>query len=126
MLRNCYINKEWIVSPVARRVYRLAASLSLALFLFLTAVRVTGGIPESVVPVVKLPVFAGVLGAAITMVAMEYFLIGFDSSSASKKVFWFCVMLLPPLGPSLYCFVVYSRSEVFKPTSGDRIEGVPS
>jgi hypothetical protein len=102
------------------------ASLSLALFFFFTAVRVKGGIPESLVPLVKLPVFAGVLGAAITMVAMEYFLIGFDSSSASKKVFWFCVTLLPPLGPALYCFVVYSRSEVFKAATGERIEGVPS
>jgi len=46
------------------------------------------------------------------MIAMEYFLFGFDDSSALKKMFWFCVMLLPPLGPALYCFLVYSRSKV--------------
>jgi hypothetical protein len=26
---------------------------------------------------------------------------------------------LPPLGPSLYCFIVYSRSDVFKSTTGE-------
>ena len=65
--------------------------------------------------------FAGVLGAALTMVAMEYFLFGFDNSSAMKKAFWFCVMLLPPLGPSLHCFMVYSRSDVLQE---ERVEGV--
>jgi len=83
---------------------------------------VTGGIPETLVPIVKLPLFAAILGAAITMVAMEYFLFGFDNSSALKKVFWFCVMLLPPLGPSLYCFMVYSRSDVLRATIGGHVE----
>jgi hypothetical protein len=98
MLRNYYINKEWIVSQTARRIYRVAATLSLALFFFLVVVRFKGGIPDTLVPILKLPLLAGVLGAAITMVAMEYFLFGFDNSSAMRKVFWFFVMLLPPLG----------------------------
>jgi len=55
-------------------------------------------------------VLAGVVGAATTMVAMEYFLFGFDQSPAWKKLFWFCVMLFPPLGPPLYCLIVYSHS----------------
>jgi hypothetical protein len=87
MLRNYYINKEWMVSYTARRIYRIAAALSLALFFFLTAVRFTGGIPENLLPFLKVPLFACVLGAAITMVAMEYFLFGFDNSPALKKVF---------------------------------------
>jgi hypothetical protein len=124
MLRNYYINKEWMVSQTAQRVYRVAAALSLALFFFLIVVRFKGGIPDSLVPILKLPLFAGVLGAAITTVGMEYFLFGFDNSSAMKKVFWFCVMLLPPLGPSLYCFMVYSRSDVLKATMGERVGGV--
>jgi hypothetical protein len=124
MLRNYYINKEWMVSRTAQRVYRVAASLSLALFFFLVVVRFTGGISDTLVPILKLPLFAGVLGAAVTVVAMEYFLFGFDNSSAMKKVFWFCVMLLAPLGPSLYCFMVYSRSDVLKATMGERVEGV--
>ena len=124
MLRNYYINKEWIVSRTARRVYRVAASLSLTLFFFLAVVRFRGGIPDTFVPVLKLPLFAGVLGAAITMVAMEYFLFGFDNSSAMKKLFWFCVMLLPPLGPPLYCFVVYSRSDALKAAIGEHGERI--
>jgi hypothetical protein len=53
---------------------------------------------------------------------MEYFLFGFDKSSGMKKVFWFGVMLFPPLGPALYCFLVYSRSEVLKADSGKRVD----
>jgi hypothetical protein len=125
MLRNYYINKEWMVSNTARRIYRVSASLSLGLFFFLMVLRFMGGIPETLVPVLKLPLFAGVLGAAITMVAMEYFFFGFDNSSALKKIFWFCVLLVPPLGPPLYCFIVYSRSDVLKATTGEREEGAP-
>ena len=125
MLRNYYINKEWMVSNTARRIYRVSASLSLGLFFFLMVLRFMGGIPETLVPVLKLPLFAGVLGAAITMVAMEYFFFGFDNSSALKKISWFCVLLVPPLGPPLYCFIVYSRSDVLKATTGEREEGAP-
>jgi hypothetical protein len=122
VLRYYYINKEWMVSAVARRCYRVAASLSLALFFLEVAVRVVGSIPDPLLPVARALLFAGVLGAATTMVAMEYFLFGFDTSSAMKKVFWFCVMLVPPLGPALYCFLVYSRSNVVKSSDAKRIE----
>jgi hypothetical protein len=110
MLRNYYINKEWILSGTAKYIYRIAALFSLALFFMLVAVKFVGTIPDALLPVAKPILLLGVLGAGITMVAMEYFLFGFDSSPAFKKVFWFCVMCLPPLGPALYCFVVYSRS----------------
>jgi hypothetical protein len=122
MLRYYYINKEWIVSPTARRIYQIAACLSLALFFMLVIVRVTGAIPEALVPLVKPLLFAGVLGTATTIIAMEYFLFGFDKSSGMKKVFWFGVMLFPPLGPALYCFIVYSRSEVLKADSAKRVD----
>jgi hypothetical protein len=112
MLRYYYINRGWIVSSAARRVYRVAASLSLALFFVILEVRLTEAIPDALIPVLKTIILAGVLGCATTMVAMEYFLFGFDDSSAMKKVFWFCVMLLPPVGPALYCFLVYSRSKL--------------
>jgi hypothetical protein len=114
MLRNYYINKEWIVSGTAQRIYRIAATLSLVLFFMLVALRLVREIPNALLPVVKLFLLAGVLGTATTMVAMEYFLFGFDSSSASKKMFWFFVMLFPPLGPALYCFIVYLHSDALK------------
>lgn len=112
MLRYYYINRGWIVSSSARRVYRIAASLSLSLFFVLFALSLRGLIPNGLVQVLRAILLPGVLGAATTMIAMEYFLFGFDDSSALKKMFWFCVMLLPPLGPALYCFLVYSRSKV--------------
>ena len=117
MLRNYYINKEWMLSGTAQRIYRIAASLSMVLFFMMVALRLVGGIPEALLPIVRLLLLAGVLGTATTMVAMEYFLFGFDRSSASKKAFWFCVMLFPPLGPALYCFIVYSRSNMLKPSA---------
>src|SRR5581483_10512080 len=113
-MRHYYINRSWIVSATARRVYRLAASLSLILFLLFVEVTLTGTIPHSLVPILKLFLPAAVLGTATTLVGMEYFLFGFDNSSAFKKMFWFCMMLLPTLGPALYCFFVYSRSSLVR------------
>jgi hypothetical protein len=123
VLRYYYINKEWMVSPGARSVYRIAASLSLALFFMLIALRLAGEIPQNTIPLVRLLLLAAVLGAAVTMVAMEYFLFGFDDSPALRKVFWFCVMLFPPLGPALYCFIVYSRSRVIERPTVQRVGG---
>ncbi len=124
MLRYYYINKEWIVSSTARRIYRTAAALSLGLFLGLWATQFRGDIPFDL-PAMRLLLFVGVVGAATTVVAMEYFLFGFDNSPAWKKVFWFCVMGLPLIGPALYCFIVYSRSDVTKPTTTGRVETHP-
>jgi hypothetical protein len=81
---------------------------------FIAVAAQVGPIPEAFLPVVKLLLLAGVLGAATTMVAMEYFLFSFDDSSARKKAFWFCGILFPLPGPALYCFIVYSHSDVLK------------
>ncbi|MBZ5567149.1 MAG: hypothetical protein LAN64_04775, partial [Acidobacteriia bacterium] len=112
-VRNFYITKDWIVSVAARRIYLTAAGLSLAFLLLLIALQFVGEVPVPWVPIVRALVFAGVVGTATTMVAMEYFLFGFDKSSAFKKAFWFCIMLFPVLGAALYCFIVYSRSDAF-------------
>jgi hypothetical protein len=122
MLRHYYINKEWMVSATAVRIYRFAASVSLGLFFAEVAMRVVGTIPSALLPVLKPLLLSGVVGAATAMVAMEYFLFSFDKSSAMRKVFWFFVMLFPPLGPALYCFIVYSRSDVLKEYA-NRVEG---
>ncbi len=45
MLRYYYINKEWIVSSTARRIYRTAAVLSVGLFLGLLGMQLSGGSP---------------------------------------------------------------------------------
>jgi hypothetical protein len=113
MLRYYYINREWMVSKTAQRVYRFAACLSIGLFVLLIALRRLH-LPLAVLPTLRLVIFFGVVGAATTMVAMEYFLFGFDTSSEIKKVFWFAVMMFPPLGPALYFFFVYSRSRLVR------------
>ena len=110
------INKELIVSPVASRVYRISAVLSVALFFgwsILTS-RSIDNIPEITELFVHFFLFIGILGAATTTIGMEVFLFRFDNSHAIKQIFWFCVMLFPFLGAALYCFLVYSRSEVLK------------
>jgi hypothetical protein len=114
MLKYEYINKEWIVSPTARRVYRISASLSIALFFGWWTILIVGGIAESIAPLVRLLLLAGVLGAGITIVGMEFFLFRFDDSHPLKQIVWFLVMLFPLLGAALYCFLVYSRSEVLQ------------
>jgi hypothetical protein len=113
MHRYDYINREWIVSATAYRVYRLAAWLSMLLFCVWSYV-LTQEIPPIYAPMTRILVLAGVIGAGTVFVGMEYFLFRFDDSHALKQIAWFCVMLLPLLGPALYCFVVYSRSEVVK------------
>lgn len=123
MLRNYYINKEWMVSPTARHIYRFAAVLSVALFFVWFALLLRGEIPATLVPAMRLFLPAGVLGAAVTMVAMEYFLFGFDRSSAWRKTFWFGIMMFPPLGPALYCFFVYLRSDAGKASRTERADG---
>jgi hypothetical protein len=104
-----YINKEWIVSRAALRVYRLAANLSLALYPTLVA-QIAGEIPKNLGPVMELLLLASIVGAAVTAVGMAFFLFRFDNSHPLKQIFWFCVMLFVPLGPALYCFLVYSKA----------------
>jgi hypothetical protein len=54
---------------------------------------------------------------------MEFFLFRFDDSHPLKQIVWFLVMLVPLLGVALYCFIVYSRSNVLKSTYAKRPEG---
>jgi hypothetical protein len=102
MLRSYYLGKTWMVSRTARRTYLAAAILSLGRFFLALVLRFVGEVPQRFIPLMRPLIFLCVLGAATIMVGMEYFLFGFDKSSPYKKVFWFCVMLLPPLGAPLY------------------------
>ena len=117
MLKYEYVNKEWIVSPTARRVYRTAAAVSLTLPALLVAIRLPGGF-EAIHPFIRPLVFIGVSGTATNLVGMEYFLARFDNSHVLKQIFWFCVMIFPPIGPALYCFFVYSRSDAIQNVCG--------
>lgn len=101
------LSKEWIISPTARRVYRAAAVVSLTLYVSLIALILSGP-----VPLLKQFLFVGVVATAINSVGMEFFLFRFDDSQAWKQIFWFFALLFIPIGPALYCFLVYSRSSV--------------
>lgn len=104
-----YLKREWIVSPAARRVYRTAALVSLALYPSLAALIVNGPIP-----LLKQFLFIGVLATGINAVGMEFFLFRFDDSQAWKQILWFFGMIFIPVGPALYCFLVYSRSQAVR------------
>src|SRR6267142_2449707 len=124
MLRYYFINREWIMSSTARCIYRTAAVLSMGLFVGLCLLPLSGGIVLDS-PAVNFLLFIGVVGAAITVVAMEYFLFGFDRSPEWKKVCWFCIMVLPLIGPALYGFIVYSRADMVKRNTTDPIQTHP-
>ena len=114
MLRNYYINREWMVSTTARRIYRAAALASLLFFFAWTALLTGAQVPGVLLPALKPILLLGVIATATTVVAMEYFLFAFDTSPAWKRLIWFCVNLFVPLGAAVYCLLVYCRSEVFK------------
>jgi hypothetical protein len=106
------IDKKWILSPTARRVYRTSAAVSLTLYVSLFSAMAKGPTPFW-----KQALFLGVLGTAITGTGMEVFLFRYDDSGALKQILWFVVMLFFPLGPALYCYLVYSRSKALKADS---------
>ena len=113
MLRNYYINKEFIVSATARKFYRATAAISLGMFVMLFVFVFERGAPGILRPFLRQLLFVGAFGTAITLVAMEYFLFAFDRSPLFKKVFWFLLIALIPLPcAALYCFRIYSRSEL--------------
>jgi hypothetical protein len=124
MLQYDLITKEWIISRTARSVYRAAAALSLLLLPVLWMAIEGGGMLGPLRPILRPLLFVGALGMATTGLGMEYFLFRFDDSHALKQVFWFCVMLFAPVGPALYCFLVYSRSDAVK-RYVDRAPGMP-
>jgi hypothetical protein len=125
MQRYEYINKEWIVSSGARRVYRTAACASLALYPILI-VAIVGAVPEILHPAFRVLLFASVVAAAITAVGMEFFLFRFDDSPALKQMFWFCALVFVPLGPALYCFMVYSGSRALASIRANEVGKIPS
>ena len=111
MLRYELVSPQLIVSRSAYHVYRLSACLSVLLFVGLFVVIAERRVPDMIAPFAQPLLFICVLGAACTIVGMQFFLFRFDNSHPLKQVFWFCVMLVPLLGAAVCCFVVYSRSD---------------
>ena len=115
-----YVSKQWFVSSTARRVYRAAAVVSLTLFVSLAALVVYGPIP-----ILKQFLFIGVLATVINSAGMEFFLFRFDDSPPWRQILWFCALMFIPIGPALYCFLVYSRSRAVKAVCAPD-DGIPN
>jgi len=113
MIRYEFLSKEWIVSPRARLVYRTAALVSLTLIPLLVVLILYP------LEFLKLLLFLAVVGMVVNVIGMEYFLIRFDNSPAWQQVLWFFVNIFVPVGPALYCFIVYSRSEAVRKSSAN-------
>lgn len=120
MDRYGYIKKEWIVSSGARRIYMLSASISIAFFVVLVDAILQDSFPGFLYPIARPLIFLGALGAGTTLVGMEIFLFRYDDSSALKQVVWFLIMVFPLLGPALYCYFVYCRSEQVRKVHAER------
>jgi hypothetical protein len=124
-MRHYFINKEWILSDQAKRIYRFAAFWAIALVPLIIGAEVFE-LPEFLVPLFKVLLLLSVLGAATTLVAMEYFLFGFDRNPAWKKTLWFFVCCFVPLGPAVYCLMVYVKCdpvECAKPKAVEEVIG---
>jgi len=70
------------LAHTAHRVYRIAAVLSLTIYVTLPAILING--PS---PILRQILFVGVVGMAVTMVGMEVFLFRFHDSPAWKQMF---------------------------------------
>ena len=129
LLNHYYISRSWLISQNARRIYRTAAACSLLLILVFVAYDVKGDTlfaNEPMEQLARLTTFVGVLGAAITLVAMEYYFFTLDECGVWTKTLWFLLLCAVPIGTALYCFRVYSRSSYFRHTAEDAESTKPS
>jgi hypothetical protein len=110
------INRSWLFSPLAQRMYFASALLTLAFIATFLGVRmamVAAGTPALVAPasaVVRTLLYPEIAGVAVLWIGMWYFWFGFDSSHYLKKAMWFVLLgFLAPFGTILYYFFVYRR-----------------
>ena len=121
MLRYELVSPQMIVSRTASRLYRASAIISIGLFV--SWITFSEGLSQSVfAPTI---VLVAAISAAITIVGMEFFLFRFDESQPLKQIFWFLAMLVPLIGASLYCFLVYSRSDVIRNSLQEKPSLIP-
>jgi len=113
------INKDWIISRTARRVYLVCAILSFSLigtvFASKMALLESGSPSLSASPgaavLVKFLLWPGILGTALLSTAMWYYWFEFDTSGWVRKAIWFGPLyIFFGFGPALYYFFVYRRN----------------
>jgi hypothetical protein len=111
------INRSWLFSPTAQRIYFACALLALAFiatFLGVSAAMSAArqaALNPAAASLVRTLFYPEILGVAILWAAMWYFWFSFDQSHYLKRAVWFCLLFfLAPFGPLLYYFIVYRRS----------------
>lgn len=110
------INRSWIVSRWAQRVYFVCAIANLSLLAVLAGTQ-TAMVESGVASLAASPAAAllvkgllwpGIIGTALLSIAMWYFWFTFDQSHWRKKALWFAVLFLGiALGPALYYVFAY-------------------
>jgi len=123
-MHKFYISRSWMVSTTAQKVYRWAAYLAIVFTVLLVAIPFLDRIPEILAPLFRLVFFAGAAATALLVVAMEYFLFGFDQSASTTKGLWMLLAFVPPIGTALYCLYGYSRSPLLDKFKSERQEGM--
>jgi hypothetical protein len=116
MLYRFEINRPWVVSPGASRVYLASAVLTLLFYagragisaaLFVTSAT-WSNLPVTIELPLRLFLVLGMFGTAVLWVAMVYYWYSFDSYSDGTKGLWLLVILtLGPIGTLVYYFAVY-------------------
>lgn len=111
-----YIKRTWLISPTARRVWRTCAWVSLLLLAwpFVYGFCADWLYEHHSLALLNLWLLTAVFAAVATSTGMEYYLFTLDDSRALAQIFWFLILLLIPVGPAIYCLVVYSRSKYFQ------------
>jgi hypothetical protein len=112
MCPRFFINKEWIVSATARRVYLATTILNILLMLLTFAS--PARLPESLITAVTLLLFICAIGAATTLVAMIYHFVLFKVSSVPRSIACAITLAFFPIGPPFYFFFAYWRSPEFR------------
>lgn len=106
------INRAWLFSRTARRVYLLCAILNLALLatrIGVVAAMASAGVstlPPTAVLLVKGFLFPEIVGSAVLFVGMSYCWLGFGGSY-KKKVLWFVSLGFFLIATPIYYFSVY-------------------
>ncbi len=121
-----YIKRTWLISPAARRIWRACAWLSLLLLAcpFLYAFYADWLYDHQSLGLLNLLLLISVIALAGNVAAMEYYLFTLDDSRALAQIFWFVAFFLAPVGPAIYCLVVYSRSKYFKTETAESLKTI--
>ncbi len=117
MLHNVRLSEEWMLSPIARRVYLICAVCSIYFFGLrigvTSAIRTAGANELSgwLSITLRISFLPGIVGTATLWIAMWYFWLRFDNSHWAKRAAWFVLLFFVPIGPIAYYLVVYRRAD---------------